>query len=291
MTKKESLTESMRRLSNIVTEAEQLNEDGPKEFVAKQAGSALGPFAKMLGRFFARHSKAADQRRVAGSTVRQLENIQYLAKSFERALGDDPRSWSGKIDDYFHDIHMKTKQTVVDKSAAFDHGIGQELGTNERVKLIMGRFNLEFKELVEATAEYALDRYSIEPRSQLSKTAKRILEKIRRERHLVQVRPANHLEAVYKELMLDKEATLLPTRVKRYLAFLMAFFAFVVFAEATDLEGKAKADREERLRNNPDIHYRYPDTPSADAPNPFDGGTNTTPRPASGSRVYFPDSD
>jgi len=90
MTKKESLTESMRRLSNIVTEAEQLNEDGPKEFVAKQAGSVLGPFAKILGGFFARHFKAADQRRVAGSTVRQYENIQYLAKSFERALGMIP---------------------------------------------------------------------------------------------------------------------------------------------------------------------------------------------------------
>ena len=290
MTKKESLTESMRRLSNIVTEAEQLNEEGPKEFVAKQAGSALGPFAKILGGFFARHFKAADQRRVAGSTVRQYENIQYLAKSFERALGDDPNQWADKIDDYFKNIHITTRQTVVDKSAAFDHGVGQKLGTDERVKKIMGQFNAEFAELVEACKEYALDRYSIEPRSQLSKTSKRILEKIRSERHVVQVRPANYLEAVYKELMLDIEATLLPKRVKRYLAFLMAFFGFVAYAEVTGLRDKAKADWDEKRRSNPDIHWPedYQDT---EAPNPFDGGTNTTPRRASGSRVYFPDTD
>lgn len=43
---RESLTESMRRLSNIVNEAEQLNEDGPKEIAAK----ALGPVANTAGK-------------------------------------------------------------------------------------------------------------------------------------------------------------------------------------------------------------------------------------------------
>jgi len=50
MTKRETLAENMRRLSNIVNEAEQLNEDGPKEFVANRVGSVLGPVATRAGK-------------------------------------------------------------------------------------------------------------------------------------------------------------------------------------------------------------------------------------------------
>jgi len=151
----------------------------------------------------------------------------------------------------------------------------------------MGQFNLEFEELVENTARYAQDRYSIDPKTLYSRTKKRILEKIRREVPSARSSSANHLKAVYKELMLDKEATLLPSRVKRYLAMLMVLLGILVYAEAN--KEKYEAEREKKLRNNPDIHYRYPDT--EEGPNPFDGGTNTTPRRASGSRVYFPDTD
>jgi len=284
MTKRETLTESMRRYSNIVNEAEQLDELNP----FKVAADAISFGKKGLRTVADKMKNKGRKKQVANSPVRQLENIEYTAKSFERALGDDPNQWVGKIDDYFREVHTETKQIVIDRSAAFDHGVGQEFGTDERVKLIMGRFNLEFKELVEDTARYARDPYSINPKTLYNKTKKRILEKIRTEIPTARSSPANHLKTVYRELMLDKESNLLPTRVKRYLAALMAFLAFVIYAEATDLEGKAKADREERLRNNPDIHYRYPDTPSADAPNPFDGGTNTTPRRWTGSRVYVP---
>jgi len=288
---KETLTESMRRLSNIVNEAEQVNELDILTNPRKAMKGAAERVGGVFGRILARHFRAADQRRVANSPVRQLENIEYLANSFARELGDDPDQWVGKIRDYFADIHTTTKQIVVDKSAAFDHGVGQKLGTDERVKKIMGQFNLEFEELVENTARYAQDRYSIDPKTLYSRTKKRILENIRREVPSARSSSANHLEAVYKELMLDKEATLLPSRVKRYLAMLMVLLGILVYAEAN--KDKFDAEQEERLRNNPDIHYRYPDTPSADAPNPFDGGTNTTPRRWSGSRVYFgaPDSD
>ena len=269
MTKRETLTESMRRYSNIVTEAEQLNEIN---------------LLKLARSFFKMMKKTGREKQVANSTVRQLENIEDLANSFARELGDDPDQWAGKIDDYFRYIHTATKQIVRDKSAAFNHSVGQELGTNERVKLIMGRFNLEFKELVEATARYARDPYDIEPKTLFTKTAKRILEKIRREIPTAQSSPANHLEAVYKELMLEKEAKLLPTRVKRYLAGLMAFLAFVAYSEATGLKDKFDAEREEKRRNNPDIHWPedYQDT---------EDSVNTTPRRASGSRFYGPGTD
>jgi len=273
---RESLAESMRRYSNIVTEAEQLDER-----------TALLNLAKS---FFKMMKNKGREKQVANSPVRQLENIQDLANSFARELGDDPDQWAGKIDDYFRDIHTATKQTVRDKSAAFDHSVGQELGTNERVKRIMGRFNLEFEQLVENTARYARDPYSVAPKILFTKTAKRILEKVRREMPTAQSSSANHLEAVYKELMLEKEAKLLPTRVKRWLAALMAFFGFVVYAEVTGPSNdELEAEREKKRRNNPDIHYRYPDT--EEGPNPFDGGTNTTPRRVSGARFYGPDTD
>jgi len=289
MSKKETLTESMRRLSNIVNEAEQVNELDILRNPRKAGKDAAEQLGGVFGRILKRHFRAADQRRVANSTVRQLENIEYLANSFARELGNDPDQWVGKINDYFADIHTQTRQIVVDKSAAFDHGVGQQLGTDERVKKIMGEFNLEFEELVENTARYAKDRYSIDPKTLYSRTKKRILETIRREVPSARSSSANHLETVYAELMLDKEATLLPKRVKRYLAALMVLLGILVYAEAN--KEKYEAEREKKLRNNPDIHYRYPDT--EEGPNPFDGGTNTTPRRGTGSRVYFaaPDSD
>lgn len=50
MSKRESLTESMRRLSNIVNEAEQLNED-PRDAIAKVIQGAGDEFAKTTGKF------------------------------------------------------------------------------------------------------------------------------------------------------------------------------------------------------------------------------------------------
>ena len=303
MTKRETLTENMRRLSNIVNEAEQLDEVDIKDLITKGIQGGAEGAASVLGRFFARHFKAADQRRVAadqrrvaGSTVRQLENIQDLANSLARELGDDPSQWAGKLDNYFAELRQGTVDKIYDRN--FDQMSGYafpspDQAAHRRMNLVMRQFDKELDELVKVTARYAQDPYDEILKSifykTATKTAKSVLEKIRRETPSARHLPANHLKALYQEMANIKDNQVTPRRVRRFLAGLVAFLAFAVYVEAN--KDEFEAEQEKRRRENPDIHYRYPDTPSDNAPNPFDGGTNTTPRRGTGSRVYFPDSD
>lgn len=275
MTKRETLTENMRRLSNIVNEAEQLDEARLLRLVRN--------FIKMM-------KKKGREKQVANSTVRQYENIQDLANSLARELGDDPSQWAGKLDNYFAELRQPTVDKIYDRNLDQMSGYSfpsPEQAAHRRMNLVMRQFDEELDQLVKVTAKYAKDPYDVEIKANFSstatKTAKSVLEKIRRETPAARHLPANHLKALYQELAITKDDQVFPRRVRKYLAGLVAFLAFAVYADVTDLEGRAKADREERLRNNPDIHSRPdPDT---------DSDLNTTPRRASGSRIYFPDSD
>ena len=88
MTKRETLTESMRRYSNIVTEAEQLNELNWLRPLLRmlRGGSRAGPQGKIGGRVSTRH---------------QLSDIDDLAKHFEREFGENPNKWHQVADLYF----------------------------------------------------------------------------------------------------------------------------------------------------------------------------------------------
>jgi len=264
---RETLTENMRRLSNIVNEAEQLNEDGLKDFVATKAAAALSPVSKTLGRFFARHFKAADQRRVAGSTVRQLENIEDLANSLARELGDDPSQWAGKLDNYFAELRQPTVDKIYDKNLDQMSGYSApspEAAANRRMNLVMRQFDEELDELVKVTARYAQDPYDEILKSifykTATKTAKSVLEKIRRETPAARSLPANHLKALYQELAITKDDQVFPRRVRRFLAGLVAFLAFAVYAEneekkraQADLDPEAGADTPPMPNQSPEV--------------------------------------
>lgn len=235
---RETLTESMRRLSNIVNEAEQLNEVDIKDLITKGIQGGAEGAASVLGRFFARHFRAADQRRVAGSTVRQYENIQDLANSLARELGDDYSQWAGKLDDYFAELRQPTVDKIYDKNLDRMSGYSfpsPEQAAHRRMNLVMRQFDEELDQLVKVTAKYAEDPYDVEIKANFSstatKTAKSVLEKIRMERPAARFLPANHLKALYQEMANIKDNQVTPRRVRRFLAGLVAFLAFAVYAE------------------------------------------------------------
>lgn len=243
MTTKETLTENMRRLSNIVNEAEQVNElDFNPRQIARDAAGALG---SALAKYFKRHFDAADAKKLANSTVRQYENIQDLANSLERLLGKDPSQWAGKLDDYFKELRQITVDKLYDTNwskSTSDFASDRHRFAHRRMNFVMDKFDKEFNDLIEATATYVQKPYNVEPKAifvvgdtvTITNTAKRILEKIRIERPAARSLPANHLEAVYKDLADAKDAEVLTNRVKKFLAGAMAFVAFAVWAENSE---------------------------------------------------------
>ncbi len=248
MTKRESLTESMRRYSNIVNEAEQLNEN------------LFRIIDKLLRRM--RQTKNADN--IGKSSLRQHENIQDLVNSFTRELGDDPDQWAGKMEAYFAKIHEKTKQQVFDRSTKYTHGDParkydpetQTRGANMRADAVIRQFEPEWNQLVEATRKYAQDPYSIEPQKHLSKIARDILEKIKEERPAAPSLPANHLEAVYEAIMLTKEENFFPYDALKVFGVIMAQITLLITGMVTlqvdhdrKREREREAGRERYLRN------------------------------------------
>lgn len=225
MSSRETLTESMRRYSNIVTEAEQLNEN----------------LFRIIDELWSMMRKTKNADNIGKSSLRQHENIQDLVNSFTKELGDDPNKWAGKMEVYFAKIHEKTKQQVVDLSRRFDHGDParkydpetQERGANMRADAVIRQFEPEWKKLVEATREYAQDPYSIEPQKDLSKIARDILEKIREERPAAPSLPANHLEAVYEAIMLTKEENFFPYDALKVFGVIMAQITLIITGMVT----------------------------------------------------------
>lgn len=238
MTKKETLTESMRRLSNIVDEAEQVNElDFNPRKIAKDAAGALGSLAANI---IKRHFKAAEKRRVAGSTIRQYENIQDLAKSLARELGDDPKQWSGQLNDYFAGL----RQGVIDEIYQSNLAKGDYRypdHAHRRMNLVMDKFDDELKEIVKVTARYAQDPYDVEMKAfftrTATRTAKSVLEKIRNERPAARTLPANHLTALYKDLAKKIDDNVFQDIVKKFLLGFMAFVTLAVLATSEEGPG------------------------------------------------------
>jgi len=224
---RETLTESMRRYSNIVTEAEQLDE-GP-------VSAAFKLFAKALGK----------NKQVGKSSLRQHENLQVLVNSFTRELGDDPSQWAGKLDAYFEDLREPTAEKIRKLELKYNSIYSfpsREAAARNYTTAVMGKFDKELGQLVEACRVYARDPYSVEPQKHLSKTARNVLEKVRREAPTL---PADHLNAVYKALAKAKDANFVPTETLKVLGWLMLVLTGMVFLRIHD-DMRRERDRKER---------------------------------------------
>lgn len=241
MSKRESLTESMRRLSNIVNEAEQLSEVDIKGAVADVAGKVAG----VAGGLARDVNKAMRNRQVRNSSVRWHENIEDLAISFRRELGNDPSQWAGKLKDYFADLRQGTVNKIFDKNyekSTYDWHPHRKSFAHRRMNFVMRQFDEELDQLVEACAKYAQDRYSVEPKNALTKTARGVIEKVRREmpypiskyKDTLGIHPRDYLIALYQDLADATDARVLPNRIKKFLAGLMAYFALAALGYHID---------------------------------------------------------
>jgi hypothetical protein len=258
MSKRESLTESMRRLSNIVNEAEQLNED-PRKWAAdtiQGAGkTAAGVLGKTAGEFAANRLKAKRDKQVSNSSRRQHENLEALTNSFTRELGEDPAQWAGKLKDYFADLREKIEIYVYKrdlKHTSMYAFPSPEASAHSHMEAVMGAFDKDFDRLVKACRQYARDPYSVEPQKHLSKTARDILEKVTKERPAAPTLPANHLNAVYEALAITKDKNFVPTGALKVLGVIMLAFSSIVALQIEDdirREREREARRERYLRN------------------------------------------
>jgi hypothetical protein len=235
MSSKETLTENMRRLSNIVNEAEQLNEDlrdkigGGIQKAGKTAAGVAGDLARNV-------NKAMRNKQVRNSSVRWHENIEDLAISFRRELGEDPDQWAGKLKDYFAGLRQGTVNKIFDKNyqkSTYDWHPHRKSFAHRRMNFVMGQFDEELDQLVKACAKYAQDRYSVEPKNALTKTARGVIEKVKKEmpypiskyKDTLGIHPRDYLIALYQNLADATDARVLPNRIKKFLAGLMAYFA------------------------------------------------------------------
>ena len=251
MTKRETLTESMRRLSNIVNEAELVNEIDIRDILTnprKAAKNAASDVGSSVGKALRDKQLSKRDKQVSNSSLRQHENLQDLVNSFTRELGDDPNQWAGKLDAYFEDLREPTAEKIRKLELKYNSIYSfpsREAAARNYTTAVMGKFDKELGQLVEACREYARDPYSVEPQKHLSKTARNVLEKIKRERPAAPTLPANHLNAVYKELAKAKDANFVPTEALKVLGWLMlVFFSMVMLGINDDM--RRERDRKAR---------------------------------------------
>lgn len=216
---RESLTESMRRYANIVTEAEQLNENWLRWISRLLAGGTeLGDVGKVGSRV---------------STRLQLSDIDNLAKRLEKALGTNPDRWQEVADLYFDQL----------KSDEFAKLYGDRLQI--RTDHIINKFEKNFEQLINAAADVARDPNDVNTK-QWTKLSLQVLSQMRKSA------PANtreYLDTLLKEL-LKAEADVVNTRwAVGMLAGLLAMFPALY---AADVGLSAAADHVERQKNADD---------------------------------------
>jgi len=249
MTKKETLTESMRRLSDIVNEAEQLNEIdfNPRE-ILKRGATAVG---KKAGEWTANRLKAKRDKQVSSSSLRQHENLQALTKSFTRELGEDHSQWPGKLQAYFEKERIKLESRIYNmerKSNSIYSFPSQDGAAKMHKDAVMAKFDREVDKLLNACIEYARDPYSVEPQKHLSKAARNILEKVTVERPAAPTLPANHLNAVYEALAITTDKNFVPTGALQVLGFIMMIFTSVFMLQINDNSRREREKEEGRRR-------------------------------------------
>lgn len=217
---RESLTESMRRYANIVTEAEQLNEN----------------WLRWIGRLLAGGTELGDVGKVGGqvSTRLQLSDIDRAAKHFKMALGTDPDKWDKVADIYFDQF----------KSSEFAKLHADRRGNFKPTQTI-DRFEKNFKQLIDAAARVARDPNDVNTK-QWSKLSLQVLSQMR---NSASGDTREYLNKLFKEL-LAAEADVTNVRwAVGWLAGLMAAFP-ALYAATHGLD--AAADHYERKKSAPD---------------------------------------
>jgi len=210
---KESLTESMRRLSNVVTEAEQLDE-------------ALGIF-----RIIQRMLKGAKH-----SSQGRLDDVNAIARSLRSELGNDPDEWADKIKFYFDDLRQATKPGLVDKfkdqgtiSPAAKHMAGEQLD----------RVDNELSQLADAVARFSRDPYDLDVSRDISKSAARAMSELRT---IPGASASDDLQKLFQEMVNLKKPNRIVDVARNFFILYMTILAMAVAASMTvDHIGAQKA--------------------------------------------------
>jgi len=219
MSKQETLTESMRRYANIVTEAEQINENWLRAlFRIMSGGTEAGHMGKIAGRV---------------STRLELSDIDHLTKQLKRALSRNPDKWQEVADLYFDQL----------KSDEFAKLLGDPMAT--RPAAVIERFEKNFKQLIDAAANVARDPNDVNTK-QWTRLSLQVLSQMRES---ASGNTRKYLDDLFKEL-LASEADVTNTRWAA--GMLAGLLASVPVLYVADVSLNAAADDIEREKNAAD---------------------------------------
>ena len=225
MSKRETLTESMRRYSNIVTEAEQLDE-------------GIGAVLRAIRRLFAKPK----------STVLQIDDINQFAKNLEKTLGEDPQQWEGTVKQYFAGLRQEAKDWLTYRGKKLastgraypkpQPGSKEVYGDYEKpgtgweddewfgsyyAYRTLDRQEEVLKNLVQAAARVKQDPTDLNI-NKVNDIALDALEEVRKSKPAVPFTDAKkHLEAVYMELVDAQDEISRMKYLRRFIAILMVF--------------------------------------------------------------------
>ena len=211
MSKRETLTESMRRYSNIVTEAEQLDEN------------IFRFILKMLSKG-ARHSSQG-----------RLDDVNAIARSFRSELGNDPDEWADKVKFYFDDLRQETKPGLIDKFGDQGNiGPGKKILANQQ----LDRVDRELTQLANALARFSRDPYDLDVSRDISKSAAKAMAELRT---IPGASASDDLKKLYQQMVDLKKQNRIVDVARNFFALYMTILAMAVAASMTvDHIGAAK---------------------------------------------------
>lgn len=200
--KKESLTESMRRYSNIVNEAEQLDE---------------GIFSLI-------------QRMIKGgrhSSQGRLDDVNAIARSFRSELGNDPDDWADKVKFYFDDLRQATEPGLIDKFGdQIEVGPGKKILAREQ----LDRVDQELSQLADAVARFSRDPYDLDVSRDISKSAAKAMAELRT---IPGASASDDLKKLYQQMVDLKKPNRIVDVARNFFILYMTIMAMAVAASMT----------------------------------------------------------
>ena len=221
----------MRRYSNVVTEAEQLDE-------------GIGAVLRFIRRLFA---KAKD-------TDLQVDDINKFTVSLEKTLGDNPQQWEAIVDQHFKGLRQEAKDWLTYRGKKLQstdrnypkpqpgkevYGDYEKPGTGFEDDELFGSYyayrTLDrqeevLKNLVRAAAKVSQDPTDLNIRK-VNAHALDALEAVRKSEPATPlIAHKRHLEAVYLKMVDEQDKISRGKLLRRFIAILMVFpFSPVIF--------------------------------------------------------------